>query len=110
LAAIDSRRVDNQKDEDPMDWKPYDPTWLVEWVRANRPDLPWLADALAKCTHAASDGRAYLYFVDPSDAGEPGSAWVLDETLRLDSTPRGTLMLDILQDRRVGGIEFLARL
>ncbi len=93
-----------------MEWKPYDPTWLVEWVRAHRPDLPWLADALARCTRAASGGRAYLYFVDPADANQPGAEWQLEQSLTLERTPRGTLVLDILEGRRVGGIEFLARL
>ncbi len=93
-----------------MDWKPYDPAWLVQWVRANEPEMTWLADALATCTRAASGGRAYLYFADPADAGQTGAEWQLEETLRLDSTPQGTLLLDILAGRRVGGIEFTARL
>jgi hypothetical protein len=93
-----------------MDWKPYDPTWLVEWVRAHRPDLPWLADALARCTRAAEGGRAYLYFVDPADANTPGAEWQIAENVMLERTPEGTLVLDILAGQRVGGIEFLNRL
>ena len=93
-----------------MDWKPYDPSWLADWVRAHRPELAWLADALARCTRAARGGRAYLYFVDPADANQSGAEWQLERSLKLDHPKEGTLVLDILAGHRVGGIEFLARL
>ncbi len=93
-----------------MDWKPYDPTWLVEWVREHVPGEPWLADALARCTRAARGGRAYLYFVDASNANQPGGEWQIDDSLTLDHPKEGTLVLDVLSGRRIGGIEFLARL
>ncbi|HEX2079250.1 MAG TPA: hypothetical protein VHG08_16105 [Longimicrobium sp.] len=93
-----------------MDWEPYDPEWLAEWVRANRPDLPWLADALARCTRAAQGGHAYVYFVDPADANQPGAEWQLEENVMLDHPKEGTLALDVLTGRRIGGIEFLSRL
>jgi hypothetical protein len=93
-----------------MDWKPYDPASLVECARTSRPDLPWLADALARCTRAAQDGRAYLYFVDPADANQPGAEWQIAENVMLEHPKEGTLVLDVLSGRRVGGIEFLRRL
>ena len=93
-----------------MDWKPYDPAWLVDWVRANVPEEPWLADALARCTRAMEGGAAYLYFVDPADANQPGAEWQIDRSLTLHHTGEGTLVLDVLTGRRIGGIEFLARL
>jgi hypothetical protein len=93
-----------------MEWKPYDPTWLVDWVRAERPDLALLADALERCTRAMEGGRAYLYFVDPADANRPGAEWQIADGAVLHHPREGTLILDILEDGRVGGIEFLARL
>lgn len=93
-----------------MEWESYDPAWLVEWVRANRPDLPWLPDALARCTRAAWDGRAYLCFVDPADANQPGSAWQWEGNVTLERTPEGTLVLDLIAGRRVGGMELMRRL
>jgi hypothetical protein len=52
----------------------------------------------------------YLYFVDPADANQPGSEWQIADNVRLEHPKEGTLVLDILADRRVGGIEFWGRL
>lgn len=93
-----------------MDWESHDPSWLADWVRAHRPELGWLADALARCTRAAKGGRAYLYFVDPADANQPGAPWQHAETVTLEHPREGTLVVDVLTDGRVGGIEFLRRL
>ena len=93
-----------------MEWRPYDPAWLVDWVRANRPELGWLADALSRCRRARQGGRAYLYFVAPADANQPGAEWQFAENVMLDHPTEGTLVLDVLSGRRIGGIEFLSRL
>lgn len=93
-----------------MEWKPYDPSWLVAWLRAHRPELADVADALARCTRAAEGGRAYLYFGDPADANQPGAAWQMGESVTLEHPAEGTLVLDVLSDGRVGGLEFLRRL
>lgn len=93
-----------------MDWKPYDPAWLVELARTQRPDLPWLADALAQCTRAADEGRAYLYFADPAGANAPGSDWQFEQNVMLEHRKEGTLVIDVLAGERIGGVEFLSRL
>jgi hypothetical protein len=93
-----------------MDWMPYDPAWLVELARAQRPDEPWLADALARCTRAAEGGPAYLYFVDASEPNAPGSEWQFETNVMLEHPREGTLVLDVLSGQRVGGVEFLKRL
>jgi hypothetical protein len=48
-----------------------------------------------------------LYFVDSSCPNEPGSAWQFDFCVELESPTDGWLILDILKDRRVGGVEFV---
>jgi hypothetical protein len=93
-----------------MEWQPYDPTWLVEWVRENVPEDPWLPDALARCTRASWSRPAYLYFVDPIDANRPGAEWQIDDGIMLDHPKEGVLILDVLTGHRIGGIEFMARL
>jgi hypothetical protein len=46
-------------------WQPYDPSWLVTLARTQHRHEPWLADALARCTHDTWSSRAQLYFVRP---------------------------------------------
>lgn len=88
-----------------MDEKPYDPAWLVELARAQHPDRPALAEALARCTRAVEESRAYLRFVQ-ADA----PAWRFRENVRLHHPREGTLVLDVLEGGRIGGVEFLKRL
>lgn len=94
-----------------MKWEPYDPGWLVDLARASCPDEPWLQpNALSRCTFCYWDSRAYAYFVAPTDPNQPGSEWQFEKNVLLEHPREGTLVLDILRDRRVGGVEFLKRL
>ena len=92
------------------DWKPYDPTWLVELAKAQLPEEPWLPAALAACTMARQESAAYIHFVKPADPDEPGSEWQAQQDLMLQHPTEGDLVLDILEDHRVGGVEFLSKL
>jgi hypothetical protein len=93
-----------------MQWKPYDPAWLVELARRQHPGELWLAEALARCTRAWEESRAYTRFVPAEHPNEPGSEWQFDRSVLLEHPAEGTLVLDVLQDGRIGGIEFLRRL
>ena len=93
-----------------MEWKSYDPTWLVELARESLPEEPWLAEALARCTHAAQERRAYIYFADPSHPDEPGSEWQFHENIVLEHPKEGDLVVDVLRGQRIGGVEFLQRI
>ena len=52
----------------------------------------------------------YIHFLDPSSANQPGAEYQFRETISLNHPEFGELMLDILQDNRVAGIEFYDRL
>ena len=93
-----------------MNWEPYDPTWLVDLARESCPDEPWLVAALRHCTRAARESRAYLHFVDPANPNAPGSEWQFVDNILLEHPTEGDIVLDILTDRRVGGVEFLGRI
>lgn len=93
-----------------LNWKTYDPTWLVELATNCHPEQTWLEEALSKCTRAAQVSDAYIYFVDPSDPNEPGSEWQFEQNIVLEHPTDGDLVLDILKGHRVGGVEFLQRL
>lgn len=91
-------------------WEPYDPTWLVELARQQRPEERWLPEALAKCTRCLRESRAYFYFVDPARPNEAGAEWQFDTNITLESPAKGSLVLDILKGFRVGGVEFVDKI
>jgi hypothetical protein len=48
--------------------------------------------------------------VSPSDPNRPGSEWRFEENILPEHPREGMVTLNILQDRRVGGVEFGNRL
>ena len=87
-------------------WQTYDPEWLVELARDQHPDKPWLLSALSTCTRGCYESRAYIHFVNSSNPNEPGSPWQFSENILL-KTNKGEVVLDILENEKVGGAEFL---
>ena len=94
---------------DRCNWEPYDPAWLVELAKDQMPEEPWLPAALATCRRAWLQSPAYVYFVNPRNPNSPGSEWQFEANVVLKHPTEGDLVLDILKDRRVGGVEFLSR-
>jgi len=93
-----------------MKWEAYDPAWLVALVREQCPDEPWLADAAATCTRCQVESRAYIYFVDGASPNQPRSPWQFERNIVLSSPSEGEIVLDILTDQRIGGVEFVRRI
>ncbi|HVH36261.1 MAG TPA: hypothetical protein VM847_19345 [Tahibacter sp.] len=91
-------------------WIAYDPGWLVDAAAREYPDRPGLAAALARCTRARWESSAYVHFVTARRANQPGAEWQFESSLALEDTAHGTVILDILRDGRIGGVEFLSRL
>lgn len=88
-------------------WEPYDPAWLVALATVQAPHL---VPALRECTRYSKESDAYLHFVDPTAPNLAESDWQFEINEFLESPSEGELVLDILKDGRVGGIEFLSRL
>lgn len=95
---------------DNLTWESYDPTWLVILAKEQYPYEPEFGEALARCIRRAEDCQSYMYFVDPKDANQPGAEWQFKQNIMLASETEGTLVLDVLKDGRIGGVEFLKRL
>jgi hypothetical protein len=86
-------------------WEPYDPSALVELAREQHPEEVWLPDALAACSRGRRESEAYIHFVDPDSSG-----WRFDRNLQLESPSDGLIVLDILTNHRIGGVEFVDKL
>lgn len=82
-------------------WKDFDPGWLVQAAKAQHPDEVWLHQALGRCNRILGE-EPVIYFVDPTSTD-----WHVERDFRINDTPRGDVVVDILRDGRVGGLEFL---
>ena len=90
-----------------MLWSEYDPTWIANAVRESYPEEKELLDDIVKCTSCMVKNEKYTYFVDASNANRPGSKWQFSSSLKINNTPCGNVVLDILKGKKLGGIEFL---
>ena len=88
----------------------FDPTWLCQLATQRQSNFPWLEESLARCTSGTWTNASYIRFVDSTNANELGAEWQYQETIDLSDPQMGFLKLDVLQDRRIGGIEFYTRL
>jgi hypothetical protein len=89
----------------PLDWQPYDPSWLVELARDTQPLEPWLPDALAGCVSYAEGCPARIYFVDPE-----GPDWRPKHEIALEPFDADDVVIAVLEGNRIGSVEFLDRL
>ena len=92
------------------DWQPYDPAWLVQLARAQHPESPWLAEALARCRLAVGAGSPYVHFASAEQANRPGAEWQYRESISLHDPEVGLVVVDVLEDGRIGGIELVGLL
>lgn len=90
-------------------YRNYNPDWLVEAAEKRKGEYPWLPNALSKCTSALV-GSKYIRFVNSSRPNKKGSEWQFQENIWLENTIEGDVVLDILQENRVGGVELYDRL
>ncbi len=91
-------------------WKVYDPRWLAEDCQYAFSEYPWLEDALKPCCKARKRSAFYTYFEKHSRPNEPSSNWQIQESIHIEGTREGDIILDIIKENRVGGIEFISRL
>ena len=92
-----------------VQWEQYDPAWLVLLAREQLPERPELAAALEECVVCKKRAK-YVYFVDAANGNQLGAQWQFRENVWLDDPVKGRLVLDVLQDGRVGGVEFYDQL
>ncbi len=91
-------------------WLIYEPSWLIEIVKEQRPEEKGIIENLKKCTRCFKKTRAYYYFIYSETPNTPESDWQFERSITLHSKEYGKIMLDVLKGNEIGGIEFLDRL
>lgn len=64
-------------------------------------------NALEKCRKGKWESRAYIYFVSPQNANQEGADWQFGENIVLEHDTEGTIVIDLLKNGKIGGIEFV---
>lgn len=80
---------------------------MIELIRQQAPDRLELIDQLRKLVKGSIAMKPYVQFVDSTNPNQEGSVWQFDENIFLEHETKGMIVLDLLEDGRIGGIEFI---
>ena len=86
-------------------WEKYDPSWLVELADEYKDEYPWLRGAFKECSFVRRESCYYHRFVDTSSKN-----WNFDMNVIMEDPAQGDIIVDVLKDQKIGGIEFSNRL
>ncbi|QDU88603.1 hypothetical protein Pla175_19830 [Pirellulimonas nuda] len=90
----------------PLPPMPFNPSRLCSLALIDQASMPWLSGELRQCTKGVWKNAFTLHFVDSENANEEGAEWQFWQTIRLVDRDEGLILIDMLQNGRVGGIEF----
>lgn len=80
---------------------------IIELLKKQKPERLDLINELEKSDRKTWIRQPYIYLVSAENANQPGSEWQFQENIVLEHETEGTIVLDILKDGRIGGIEFV---
>jgi hypothetical protein len=88
----------------------FEPRMLIETVKEQASEYPWLSEALAKCGVGQWESPAYVEYVSRRNPNQPGSEWQFEANVVLHHQTLGMVVIDVLKNSRLGGIEFVDRI
>jgi len=80
----------------------FDPDWIIDLVKVQEPLRKDIIDALKKCKKGYWNSKAWVYFAD-----KDGPEWQIAENFILNHETKGLIVLDLLKNGKIGGIEFV---
>ncbi|MCR9154443.1 MAG: hypothetical protein NXI09_10065 [Bacteroidetes bacterium] len=83
---------------------------IIELIREQEPYRLDLIKELEKSEKKKWIRQPYIHFVSTERPNQPGSEWQFDENIVLEDEIEGTIVLDILKDVGIGGIEFVSQI
>lgn len=84
--------------------------WIIELISEQKPERTDLIQQLNRIGKRTWERQAYIYFVSGFEPNQDGSEWQFEESIVLHHESGGTIVLDVLKDGRIGGIEFLSQI
>ncbi|MBU0487891.1 MAG: hypothetical protein KKA07_11205 [Bacteroidetes bacterium] len=85
----------------------FDIEWIIELVQEQEPDRTDIIEQLRKSKIRKWVRQPYIRFDSAIRPNLPGSAWQFEENIVLEHETEGTIVLDVLKNGRIGGIEFV---
>jgi hypothetical protein len=79
---------------------------IIELVKEQEPEREDVIFALTNAIGGHWESKAYYQFVNSKNANKKGAEWQFDDNIVLEHETLGTIVLDYLKDKRIGGIEF----
>ncbi|MBK8089626.1 MAG: hypothetical protein IPK31_17805 [Chitinophagaceae bacterium] len=80
---------------------------IIELVKQQEPDRKDVIEGLQKCSGGLWTSNGYFSFIDSTTANQIGAEWQFEESIVLEQENKGDIVLDLLKDGRIGGIEFI---
>ncbi|MFM2388304.1 MAG: hypothetical protein RL660_3061 [Bacteroidota bacterium] len=79
---------------------------IIELVRQQEPLRKDVLKALTECRGGQWRGNAYFQFVDSANANQVGAEWQFEENIVVEHPEKGTIIIDVLKNNKIGGLEF----
>ena len=80
---------------------------IIFLLKRQEPDRDDIVESLRKAKNGQWTSNGYYSFVNSKDANETDAEWQFCENVVLEQENKGDIVLDILKDGQVGGIEFM---
>lgn len=80
---------------------------IIDFIKSNLSKEYKLIANLETIESGEWESKAYYRFVDSKNANQPGSKWKFKNNIILEHPKFKTIVLDILEDDHLGGIEFI---
>ena len=84
--------------------------WIITLIKEQEPERTDLIKQLQDSEKKEWIRQSYIRFVSRERPNLSGSEWQFEENIVLEHDTEGTIVLDILKDGRIGGIEFVSQI
>ncbi|KAB1065291.1 hypothetical protein [Salibacter halophilus] len=85
----------------------FDIEWIIDLIKEQEPDRTDLIEQLEMNERRRWIRQPYIFLLSVEKPSKPGSECQFGENIVLEHEREGTIVLDILEDGRIYGVEFV---
>jgi hypothetical protein len=83
---------------------------IIKILEKEEPKNVNLIQLCKNCNGGNWESKAYFRFVTPKNANQPNSEWQFQDNLIIEHNEIGTIVIDLLKNNKIGGIELIKQL